>query len=510
MPFASILYSDGYEPEELRETPPEGFDDLGLDVVVASLRRFREEFGVERFWYSPPSRIEDALYRQQVFEDLENEDVLSSLRDFEEAFGMVLALLKQAEDTSGHQREGIFLGAALLYVATVEKMLDSLSKLPIRSEGLKGFRRYLEEYTSSEKFSRLKSEAKEVSAEISSLSFYMDIGGSTITVYRSSEGEDLEAYIEKLFERFRPSSGGDGVAEPKWRLVYYRGHVENAILDLVSRLYREQFERLSKFYLENRDFVDPVILRFYREAQFYLSYLDFISPLRRAGLPFSIPKLKSDGGEDFCHDCFDIALASKLVREGRQVVTNDFAFNPDEKVIVVTGPNGGGKTTFARMIGQVYYLAKLGVPVPGRSASLLFVDGVYTHFPRGEDTENMRSKLEEELARMKAILEKATERSIIILNEPLSSTSAYDAARLGRKIIEKVLRIGSRCVYVTFIDELARLEHVASYVAQVDPRDLETRTFKVIRQPANGLAYARLIAKKYRITYEDLVSRVGD
>jgi len=338
----------------------------------------------------------------------------------------------------------------------------------------------------------------------------MDIGGSTITVYRSSEGEDFEAYIEKLFERFRPSSEGDGAAEPQWRLIYYRGHVENAILDLVSRLYREQFERLSKFYLENRDFVDPVILRFYREAQFYLSYLDYISPLRKASLPFSIPKLEYDRGEEFCRDCFDIALASKLVKEGGQVVTNDFAFNSNEKVIVVTGPNGGGKTTFARMVGQIYYLAKLGVPVPGRSATLIFADGIYTHFPRGEDTENMRSKLEEDLARIKAILEKATERSIIVVNELFSSTSAYDAARLGRKIIERVLRIGSRCVYVTFVDELARLEHVASYVAQVDPRDLETRTFKVIRQPANGLAYARLIAKKYKITYEDLASRVGD
>jgi len=511
VPFTSLLYSNGYEPEELRETPPEGFNDLGLDAVVASLRWLREEFGIEKFWYSPPSRIEDALYRQQVFEDLENKDVLSSLREFEETLREVLALLKQAEDTSGHQREGIFLGAVLLYVAAVQKMLDSLSKLPIKSEGLKGFRKYLEEYTSSEKFSRLKSEAESVSAEISSLSFYMDIKGSTITVYRSSEGEDFEPYIEKLFERFRPSSGGSGVAEPQWRLAYYRGHVENAILDLVSRLYKRQFERLSKFYLENKDFVDPVILRVYREAQFYLSYLDYISPLRKAGLPFTIPKLlEDDGGEEFCHDCFDIVLASKLVKEGKQVVTNDFAFNSNEKVIVVTGPNSGGKTTFARMIGQVYYLAKLGVPVPGRSASLLFVDGIYTHFPRGEDTENMRSKLETDLARIKTILEKATERSVIILNEPLSSTSVYDAARIGKKIIEKVLRIGSRCVYVTFVDELARLERVASYVAQVDPHNPEKRTFKVIRQPASGLTYARLIAKRYRITYEDVVSRVRE
>ncbi|MEB2836292.1 MAG: hypothetical protein GSR80_001106 [Desulfurococcales archaeon] len=479
-------------------------------MIVEYMKESYKGFDVDRLWYTPPERMEDALYRQEVFSDLEDPGVLSAIRSFVAALSRILSALRYAEEHSwGHQREGIFLDAVLSYCEAVSKLLEALRDSPIRSRGLLSFREYLEEYVASEGCRRLKDEAERVASEITSLSFCMDVKGSTITVYRDCEGEEYDAFLEGLFERFREVREGESsVAEPRWELAHTRGHVENAILDLVARIYREPFDRLSRFYNENKGFIDEAILRFYREIQFYLSYLEFIAPLRKAGLPFTLPRLKREDGEEYCIDCFDLALAIQLLREGRRVVTNDFQVTPEERILVVTGPNSGGKTTFARMIGQAYYLAKLGVPIPGREAELFFVDGVYTHFPRGEDVEGMHSKLEEDLTRIKLILDKATSKSVIILNEPFSSTTAYDAALLGRRVIERILEIGSRCVYVTFIDELARLEHVASYVAQVDPRDPEIRTYKILRQPANGLAYARLIAKKYRLTYEDIVSRV--
>jgi len=280
--FESILYSGG-TGLDLKEEPPEGFEDLGLDMIVGFLKRSgREEFGIDRLWYSPPTRVEDVLYRQEVFADLEHPGVLDAIREFERDLRGILSTLQYAEEySSGHQREGIFLGAVLSYCRAVSKLLDSLLNSPIRSSGLLAFREYLKEYVSSEGFRRLRSEADEVASSISSLSFCMDINGSTITVYRDCEGEDYAVFLGEVFERFKPSDGKSGVAEPKWKLSYYRGHVENAILDLVAKIYREPFERLSQFYTENKGFIDPKILRFYREVQFYLSYIDFISPLKR-------------------------------------------------------------------------------------------------------------------------------------------------------------------------------------------------------------------------------------
>jgi DNA mismatch repair protein MutS len=192
------------------------------------------------------------------------------------------------------------------------------------------------------------------------------------------------------------------------------------------------------------------------------------------------------------------------------VVRNEFYLTGPERIFVVTGPNQGGKTTFARAFGQLHYLASLGYPVPAREAVLLLPDRIFTHFEKEEDLATLRGKFEDELVRIHDVLEQATGDSVVVMNESFASTTLRDALFVGERVLERLTGLGLLGVYVTFADELASLnETCVSMAAVVRPDDLAERTFKVVRKPADGLAYAAVIAGKYGLTYRQLKGRLA-
>ena len=202
-------------------------------------------------------------------------------------------------------------------------------------------------------------------------------------------------------------------------------------------------------------------------------------------------------------------LARKLVANGVEIVANDFELSGPERILVVTGPNQGGKTTFARMFGQLHHLAALGLPVPARQAILFLPDRMFSHFEREEDIRSLRSKFEEELVRIHEILEQASGRSILIMNESFGSTTAADSLRVGRRVLERVIELDMICVCVTFVDELSELgDATVSMMSTVDADDLSRRTFRVIRKPADGLAYAVALAQRHGLGYDQLKRRL--
>jgi DNA mismatch repair protein MutS len=483
--------------------------DLNLDQIVESVAGEWEEHDlITTLLYRQLQDIDTVHYRHEVFRDLEDPTFLERVRHFTDLMREVRAHFAQLKKMQyQRQREAWFLDAAALYSDAVRSLADDLSSAHLKSRALLSFRDFLTGYVTSSAYISLAAKTKERKDALAEIRYCTRIRGGKVEVSRYEGEADYSAEVLNVFERFKQGSVKDYLVNyPAWPGM---NHVGAQIVDLVARLFPDQFTALEMYCRENDEFFDGTVRQFERELQFYLAYVDYIRPLRSIGLTFCYPDVSSVSKEIRATDTFDLALAQKLASSGTPVVCNDLHLKGPERVIVVSGPNQGGKTTFARTFGQLHHLASLGCPVPGSDARLFLFDRLFTHFEREEDLANMSGKLEDDLVRIKEVLQAATTRSIVIMNEIFTSTTLSDARFLGEKVMKRIIQLDLLCVYVTFIDELASLgETVVSMVSTIVPEDPAERTFKVVRAPADGLAYALAIAEKHNLTYERLHERV--
>jgi DNA mismatch repair protein MutS len=509
-PLHSILFEQpGDAARAEHSQQPSCFPDLNLDQALDWMTVGRGEYQLKPFFYTPLPDPGAVAYRHGILRDLENEPTRKTVQEF----GAQMRRMRQQLVQAGklhyrYQQERWFTDAVDTYCQAVCALTEGLSRLDLSSRGFQGLTGYLTTYTASDGFTSLVSQTRQLYRDLATVSYSIHIKGNRVRVSTYDGEPDYSAEVEKTFAKFKQGAVKD-------HLVSFRdgpdmSHVEARILDLVARLYPDVFAELDDYAVRNQAYLDAVIGSFDREVQFYLAYLEFTAPLKKAGLRFCYPQVSAGGREISADGSFDLALASKLVSDKAPVVTNGFALRGAERILVVTGPNNGGKTTFARMFGQLHYLASLGLPVPGQRARLLLPDEVYTHFEREEDITTLHGKLEDELTRVHQILQQATGHSVLVMNESFTSTTLNDALYLGTEVMQRVIDLGLLCVYVTFVDELASLsEATVSMVAAIVPDNPAERTFKIERRPADGLAYAAAIAAKYGLTYQRVQERVS-
>lgn len=506
--FQSVLFWHDTPLQRINDaTEPDCFHDLNLDQVVREFCTGHAMARLEPFFWTTLPDTESVRYRQQAMQEIGRPDVIAAMRRFADG----IALMRQHQALQQQvgfvlQRQRCLLDAAATYCAATQRLMHDLAEVELRSPALSGMTEYLCAYVASAEFTCLESDVTRTLAALDSITYLLHIRANRITVRKYNGQPDLGHAVALLFARFRDSGSPD---DP---VLYRDSHgfsrIDAAVLAKVADLFPREFGLLTTFAEGHSAYVNTVVARLGRELEFVLACLEFKDRILAQGLPMCYPDLVDDHSV-LAENCYDLALAATEPRGDQPIVRNTLRMAEPERFVVITGPNQGGKTTLARAFGQLHYLAALGCPVPAAGAHIPLIDHVYTHFERQEDPGSQRGKLQDDLIRVRAMLQTATEQSLIVLNEVFSSTSTDDALLLAERTLDRMLAKGCVGVCVTFLDELASYdERIASMVAEVDPADPSVRTYRITRRPADGRAFATSIARKYRLARGDIKKRV--
>ena len=155
-----------------------------------------------------------------------------------------------------------------------------------------------------------------------------------------------------------------------------------------------------------------------------------------------------------CHsfqELYDVCLALTMKEK---IVGNDVSVG-SKHLVIITGANQGGKSTFLRSIGLSQLMMQCGMFVPAESFSSNVCDSLFTHYKREEDTTMKSGKLDEELSRMSDIVDHMTPNSLLLFNESFAATNEREGSEIARQIVSALLEKRIKVFFVTHLYEFA-------------------------------------------------------
>jgi len=188
------------------------------------------------------------------------------------------------------------------------------------------------------------------------------------------------------------------------------------------------------------------------ELAFYVGCVNLHEQLVRKGEPTCMPlPAAADERRLSLRGLYDVGLTLSV---DRRVVGNEA--NADRKnLLIITGPNTGGKSTFLRSLGLAQLMMQSGMFVPAESFCASLCDGLFTHYKREEDVSMESGKFDEELSRMSEIVDHIASHSMILFNESFAATNEREGSEIARQIISALLEKSVSTVCVTHMYELA-------------------------------------------------------
>ena len=546
----SLLWPEGLRGAPAARLDDQAIADLHLDEIVRAIVSAGAPAGRlatrERFAHDVLTTLitepDIIAYRQAVLTDLIDNPRLR------ERLERALPALEALGDVPrgeryrptaepGLERVARRLADLELLVDVVGTLADALHETPVISDGLRSIGLRLQDLRRTPEFVSLERELPALRERLGS------VRSVTVGV---NLGPDLGPESATILELgTAPIEGRRGLL---WRLL--GGSVDNQGLTPLQRGESGPLGRPNELVHDLRHLLGQVVApvhaaleRFTRvstdtvsqlgaELALLLAMARLVERLRTLGLPVCRPEYVAiDDRRTDLVDAYDLGLALSQRVDARSIVTNDVHFDErGGRVWVLTGPNRGGKTTYTRAVGLVQVLFQAGVYVPASTARLSPVDAIYTHFPNREENRPGLGRLDLEAERLATIFHRATPRSLILLNEALAGTSAFEALDLARGLVRGLRLLGARAIYVTHLHELASSVDeinattpgdgtVASLLADSDCVDgvataggsaVRRRTYRIVPHAPRGVSFAAEIAEQHGISFEQLAQLLRD
>lgn len=433
---------------------PDLIQDMQLDTVLRAMSG-RDEFlyrVAQSALLSGLSNGPDVIiYRQTVLKDcLKNSpivqrlyklavDAIGTRKVSEWAAGVAHspgAILSRAVDTLQ-----VFLGTLKTLRSVTDQYADKFE-----SEGFKEFFGRIKIEISSEYLGEIEEHLKELSS-LDDVLIGARLGkGNRGSNYVLRKPNKQKNWIQRVFER-GPRTFTFSINDRDPNEVKKLNELRNRGLDSVANATAQSVDHVLNFFDMLRT-----------ELAFYLGCIYLHERLTKMGEPTCFPVPASAGsapvvGRSLSSEgLYDISLALSM---SRQVVANDIKAD-NKNLIIVTGANKGGKTTFLRSVGLSQMMMHCGMYVPARSFSANLCTGLFTHFKRKEDVSMESGKLDEELSRMNQIANHLSVGSLVLLNEAFAATNEREGAEITRQI---VAALSERHVNVIFVTHLYQFAH---------------------------------------------------
>lgn len=263
----------------------------------------------------------------------------------------------------------------------------------------------------------------------------------------------------------------------KQNLLQDIGEIKNAVLGAMMQYFEPFLEEQEVFFRQ-----------LYSQVAFLMGAANLYRRLRRMNVDVCFPEVTERKDIRF-EGLVEMSLAINLLH---CPVDNSLCAN-DKHLVVVTGANQGGKSTYLRSIGIAQVLLQCGMFVPAASFGSGLYKNIFTHFTRREDSAMNSGRLDEELGRMERIVDRLTKDSVLFLNESFATTTEKEGSIIAEDITTALYERGVRVMMVTHLMAFAQscyakgLPHAIFLSAE--RKEDGSRTFRMIEQEPELTSY---------------------